>query len=135
MTAHDEAQTLTELVAEHAGTGRRYTFVALSARSIDPATGYQPSPNLLWKVARGADVKVNPALIRAIAAGLGLPIERVAEAATRQFIGFVVGDPLHGRRGSGVAVQVVHEAGATEGDLPEAQKFVDEVLKREQGDA
>jgi hypothetical protein len=135
MAAHGGAETLADLVAGRAGAGRQYTFVALSERSIDPESGYRPSANLLWKVAKGESVKVNPELIRAIAQGLGLSIDRVARAATLQFIGYVVDDPFDGHRAGGVTVHVVHEPGSVEADLPMAQEFVDEVLRDDGGDA
>lgn len=88
----DSKETMAQLVAAHAGTGRELTFAALAQRSVDPRTGYQPSPNLLWRIASGEMVKVNPALVRAVTAGLGLPPERIARAAAVQFIGWVPGD-------------------------------------------
>lgn len=82
--------TLAELVGGHAGTGRALTFQRLHERCIDADTGYQPSPNLLWRIATGQDIKVNPTLIRAIATGLGMELRAVQLAAARQFIGLDV---------------------------------------------
>lgn len=132
MSVHDvtEPETLASLVAEYAGTGRPYTFAALSERSVDPETGYRPSANLLWKISQGESVKINPQLIRAIAAGLGMGIERVATAATHQFIGYVVGRPdLAGEAAADVVV--VHEPGVEGRDMPRAREFVDDVLNRQ----
>jgi len=133
MAANGE-ETLAHLVADRAGAGRTYTFVALSERSIDPQSGYKPSANLLWKIAQGDSVKVNPALIRAVAAGLDLPLARVAEAATRQFIGYVVDDPFVADHGEDVVVRVAHRPGQTAGDLPRAKAFLDGVLKPDGSD-
>lgn len=136
MSVHDVdgPETLASLVAEQAGTGRKFTFAALSERSIDPESGYRPSANLLWKISQGESVKVNPQLIRAIAVGLDLGLERVATAATHQFIGFVVGSPLPSS-GAGGEVVVVHQPDATPGDLTRASEFVDDVLKDQQPDS
>jgi hypothetical protein len=61
------------------------------------------------------EIKVNPALIRAIATGLGLPHQRVASAATRQYIGFEISDPFGGKYGE---VLVAHRPGMTAEDMP-----------------
>lgn len=79
-------ETLASLVAsavDHEGV----TFAQLSERSVDPQKGYRPSPNVLWKVARQKGVKVNPELVRAIAAGLRAPLGRVQAAAAYEFTG------------------------------------------------
>lgn len=68
--------------------------------AVDPSTGYRPSANMLWKVARQKGVKVNPSLVRAIAAGLGLPVERVAAAAAYEFTGYTAAPFEPGTRGS-----------------------------------
>lgn len=81
--------TLRELVADQAGSGRPLTFVALHQRAIDPATGYQPSPNHLWRIATGQAVKINPPLIAAIAAGLRLDLIVVQRAAAAEYLGMV----------------------------------------------
>mgnify|MGYP003576617477 CR=1 FL=1 len=82
--------TLRELVAAHAGTGRPLTFEALHQRAVDPATGYQPSANHLWRIATGQAVKVNPPLMAAIAAGLGLDQIVVHQAAAAEYLGMVL---------------------------------------------
>lgn len=111
-----EHETLALLVSERAGTGREMTYVQLSHRAVDPETGYRPSANLLWKIGSGQDVKINPALVRAIAAGLSYPLERVQAAAAFQFTGYAVT-----KLGEGF---VVHSPGAHPGDRER------EVLKR-----
>jgi hypothetical protein len=89
------AETLAQLIADVAGErGSGLTYAQLSDRSVDPDSGYKPSANLLNRIALGADIKINPPLIRAITAGLGLPASRVEAAAHRQFIGpYVAVDP------------------------------------------
>lgn len=110
-------ETLTQLVGEVAGEGRRLTFVQLAARSIDPDTGYKPSPNLLWRVATGGSIKVNPELVRAIAAGIEQPLERVQAAAAYQFVGYVA-VPLAGGH-------AVHMPGASAGDSPKSRAIME----------
>jgi hypothetical protein len=82
--------TLRELVAAHAGTGRPLTFEALHQRAVDPVTGYQPSANHLWRIATGQAVKVNPPLMAAIAAGLGIDLIVVQRAAAVEYLGMVL---------------------------------------------
>lgn len=84
-------ETLASLVAS-AVDDDGLTFVQLSGRAVDPEKGYRPSPNMLWKVARQKGVKVNPELVRAIAAGLRQPLERVQAAAAYEFTGLAAVD-------------------------------------------
>jgi hypothetical protein len=83
-------QTLTELVAERVGTGRPLTYAKFEEQAIDERTGYRPSRGVLWKIANGKNVHIDPPLIRAIAAGLRLPVAPVQAAAAYQFLGLVV---------------------------------------------
>jgi hypothetical protein len=83
-------RTLRELVATHAGTDRPLTYEALHQRAIDPDTGYQPSANHLWRIATGQTVKINPPLIAAIAAGLGLNLWTVQRAAAAEYLGMAL---------------------------------------------
>lgn len=97
MTA--DLETFADLVAAAAGTGRPLTYEQLAKRSVDPESGYRPSANLVWRISSGADIKVNAQLVRAMAAGLELPLRRVQAAAAYQFTGFVSSE-----LGGGVAV-------------------------------
>lgn len=128
MNTH-QAETLTHLVADRAGKGpgpgTKMTFVELHDRSVDPETGYQPSPNLLWKVASGQDVKVSPQLVRAIAVGISLPLARVQAAAAFQYTGFVVAE-LRG-------AAVVREPGVQPESMPLAQGVLDRWEEEERG--
>lgn len=83
-------QTLTELVADHVGPGRPLTYDRFEEQAVDERTGYRPSRGVLWKVANGKKVHIDPPLIRAIAAGLNLPTHQVQAAAAYQFLGLVV---------------------------------------------
>ncbi|MCZ7414272.1 hypothetical protein [Streptomyces sp. WMMC897] len=82
----DAAETLAQLVDE-AVRDRGLTFAALSGACVDPETGYRPSANLLWTIARRKPVKINPPLINAIAVGLRKPILRVQVAAAFEYTG------------------------------------------------
>lgn len=122
------AETLTQLLREHVGDGRHYTYRAFLERAVDPETQYSPSRNTVWKVVHGQEIKVNPPLIRALAAGLGIRLERVQSAAIRQYIGYQVGDPFRGDgepEGDAV-VRVAYAPGVTADDLPNTRKFIEE---------
>lgn len=119
-------ETLAQLIAAAAGErGRGLTYAQLSERSVDPETGYKASANLLNRIALGADVKINPKLIRAVTAGLGLPPARVEAAATRQFIGFAAVDPgLGGGGEDDEVIRVARRTGATAADSSGVEEFV-----------
>ena len=118
-----DTETLAQLVRDHAGGEGKLTFVQLSERSIDPTSGYRPSANLLHRIASDVDVKINPRLVRAIAAGLGMPLPRVQAAAARQFIGWEVDDPFGTEAGEDdEVVRVAHRPGATSVDMPRAEE-------------
>ncbi|MFE6855142.1 hypothetical protein ACFVDH_30625 [Streptomyces sp. NPDC057674] len=89
--APETPETLAGLVSEAVGDRGKVgpTFEQLAERCVDPVTGYRPSANLLWRVARAKGVKVNPELVAAIAVGLELPLARVQAAAAYEFTGFV----------------------------------------------
>lgn len=118
-----EHETLSNLVTSRAGGRGKLTYVELAERSVDERSGYRPSANLLWKIAVGQDVKVNQKLIRAVAAGLGYPLERVAAAAAYQYLGYVA-SPV----GGGV---VVHEPGDAEGVHPKSREVLDRWAEEE----
>ncbi|MYV64423.1 hypothetical protein GT043_00255 [Streptomyces sp. SID2131] len=89
--APETPETLASLVSQAVGERGKAgpTFEQLAEKCVDPVTGYRPSANLLWRVARAKGVKVNPELVAAIAAGLELPLARVQAAAAYEFTGFV----------------------------------------------
>lgn len=120
------SETLTQLVADAAGRrGHGLTYDQLSTRSVDPATGYRPSRNLLNRIGTGQDIKINPALIGAIAAGLGLPLHRVQAAAARQYLGWQAVDPEVAGGGEGdEVIRVAQRQGVTAGDRPRVEEFV-----------
>ncbi|HET6356707.1 hypothetical protein [Streptomyces sp.] len=138
MAARD-AETLAQLVSER--TGQRGstlpTFDQMSERSVDPVTGYRPSANLLWKIAKSQSVKVSPELIRAIATGFSLDLERVQQAAARQYLGWQVDDPFDMPLGDNDAVaRVAHKPGVEASDLPRTRDFLERAARDEldQGD-
>jgi hypothetical protein len=136
MTTRD-AETLAQLVAERAGKGRPDTFEELANRSVDPETGYKPSANLVWKISTGENVKINPPLIRALAAGMRLHPDRVGDAAHRQFIrGWSSGQPPFetGSEDDDAVYRVAVAAGATPDQMPAVKEFFD-MLRKERDEA
>ncbi|MFF6904565.1 hypothetical protein ACFY9Q_01315 [Streptomyces sp. NPDC012389] len=126
MTPRD-TETLADLMSERAGKrgSGLPTWEQVAQRAVDPVTEYQPSPNLLWKVASGQDVKINPPLVRAIAAAFALPLDRVQLAAARQFIGLQVDDPFDTPAGADDAVvRVAHARGRRGDDMPKTKEFI-----------
>jgi hypothetical protein len=101
-------ETLTMLVNERVGEGRAMTWRSFEAVAVDPQDGYKPSRATLWKIGQGQPVKLSPELVRAVAAGLGIPPERAQRAAAYQYAGYVTTDMGNGT--------VVHEAGAEPGE-------------------
>ncbi|MFE0329025.1 hypothetical protein ACFW08_20030 [Streptomyces sp. NPDC058960] len=136
MTTRD-AETLAQLVSARAGKGKDYTFEQLANRSVDPETGYRPSPNLVWKIASGQDVKMNPRLVKALAAGLGLPPKRVADAAHRQFLGWYSTEfPIERDEQDeeeDAVYRVATAAGVTPDQMPAVKAFF-ERLRKERGE-
>ncbi len=117
-------ETLASLVAKAADEGGR-TFAELAEAAVDPLTGYQPGSNMLWKVARQKGVKVNPKLVRAIAAGIRMPLERVQAAAAFEFTGYVATKVDGGT--------LIHAPGVDAADTPKAQAILERWAK-EQGE-
>jgi len=105
-------ETLTMLVNERVGEGRPMTYRAFEAVAVDPEKGYKPSRSTLWKIGQGESVKLSPELVRAVAAGLGIPPERAQRAAAYQYAGYVATETSRGT--------VVHEAGARPGEKTQA---------------
>jgi len=133
MTTRD-TETLAELMSERAGKrgSGLPTWEQVGARAVDPSTGYRPSPNLLWKVASGQDVKINPPLVRAIAAAFSLPLDRVQLAAARQFIGLEVDDPFDTPPGDDdTVVRVAHAPGKRAEDMPATRQFIERAARSE----
>lgn len=110
MTQHPE--TLTQLVLERVSAG--LTYRAFARAAVDPKSQYKPGQSTLFKIAKGQPVMLSPELVGAVAAGLGLDLERVARAAAYQYAGYR-SVPLEGGA-------VVHrEAGAPDSSLAREQ--------------
>jgi hypothetical protein len=129
-----DTETLAQLVSERAGKrgSGLQTFVQLSKRSVDPRGDYRPSPNLLWKIASGQDVKINEQLVRAVAAGLELPLERVQAAAARQYLGWQVSHPApQGPAEDDEVISVGHRPGLTASDMPRVGDAIEDARDRD----
>jgi hypothetical protein len=116
-----DTETLAGLVLAAVADG--LTYVQLSERAVDPETGYQPSANMLWRVARQKGVKVNPDLVRAIAAGLRIPVERAQTAAAYEFTGLVASGLVGGT--------AVHMPGADVSDAPKSRAKMESWAEQE----
>lgn len=124
MSDHDDA--LTRLVQEHVGRGRPLTFRAFEERAVDPITGYRMGKSTAGEVARGHQIKITPAVLRAIAAGIGVAPSIVRAAAVRQYIGIEVTDPYGAEPGDDDAViRVAHEVGTDPAELQQVRQVLD----------
>lgn len=87
-----EPETLEQLIAERVGRGRQMTWRQFEDQAIDAKSGHQPSRDVLWKIGNGKPAKINRQVVGAIAAGLGLPLQRIQIAATYQLTGLVIAE-------------------------------------------
>lgn len=83
---------LTCLVQEHVGEGRALRIREFAERAVDPETSWAPSKSLVGNIVAGQQVKVTPALVRAVAAGLDVPLRTVQAAAAEQYLGLILDD-------------------------------------------
>lgn len=138
MTTRD-TETLAELINEYAGKGpnrgSRMTFEQLSQRSV-AKSGYRPSANLLWTIAKGHDPKPTPELIEAIAEGTGADITRVRAAAGRQLLGgWAAADLQSDNPEVDEVIRVARREGVTPDDMPAVRAFFRALrAEREGGD-
>jgi len=87
-TVTEAKETLSSLVRSQVGPEGEMTYNAFLDRAVDPETGYRPSISIVQRLAKSQPVKINPALVRAIAAGLkGVSLRRAQEATFREYIG------------------------------------------------
>ncbi|MFE7243814.1 helix-turn-helix domain-containing protein [Streptomyces sp. NPDC057580] len=63
-------------------------------RAVDPETGATISKSTVGNLVTGSRIKITPEVLGAIAAGLGVPLRLVQVAATEQYVGLVVRDPV-----------------------------------------
>jgi hypothetical protein len=122
----DQTDALTRLVQEHVGDGRALTIRAFAQRAVDPETGTTVSKSTAGNLVLGHSIKITPEVLRAIAAGLGVPLADVQAAAMAQYVGIVVTDPFDTPPGDDDAVvRVAHEPRRTDGDMPTVRAFVE----------
>jgi hypothetical protein len=123
--APQAGETLADLINAVVDSGSR-GYEDIAKASIDRDTGYQPSKSMVWRVAHKEGVKINPALVRALTLGLGLPPERVQAAAHRQFIGpYTAYDPgLGGGGQDDEVIRTVRKDGSTSADSRGVEDFV-----------
>lgn|SRR5512134_191392 len=122
MTQEAEPETLSSLVAERVGTGRGMTYRRFEELAVDPKDKTSPSRDTLWKISHGRPIKVNPSIVRAVAAALNLPDARVQAAAAYEYTGLVATEVAGG--------YVIH-APTVEGDTTASEKAVQEQRARE----
>mgnify|MGYP001589288195 CR=1 FL=1 len=119
-----EEKPLTDLLAEKVGDRGEMSYRTFRARAIDPVTGHQPTLQTIWKIVHGEDIKAQPSVFRALAAGLGRDEQDVLALAARQYTGYVVSDPF-GRGRPGVDEGVVHRPGMSAGDMPKNRTILE----------
>lgn len=124
MPDHNDA--LTRLVQEHVGDGRALTIRAFAQHAVDPESGTSISKSTAGNLVQGHSVKITPEVLRAIAAGLGVPFAQVQMAAMRQYVGIVVDDPFNTPAGDDdVVVRVAHHPSKGAEDMPAVRAFVE----------
>ncbi|MEU0397979.1 hypothetical protein ABZ208_35540 [Streptomyces sp. NPDC006208] len=122
----DQSDALTRLVQAHVGEGRALTIRAFALAAVDPETGSTLSKSTVGNLVQGHRIKINPSIVRSIAAGLGMPLATVQAAVMEQYVGVVVDDPFGIEPGDDDAVvRVAHTPGATADDLPEVRAFIE----------
>lgn len=122
----DQNDALTRLVQEHVGEGRALTIRAFARQAVDPDTGTTLSKSTVGNLVQGHSIKVNPIVVRAIAAGLGVGEAVVQLAAMAQYIGVTVDDPFDTPPGDDdVVVRVAHDPARTADDMPTVRAFIE----------
>jgi hypothetical protein len=99
------------------------TYRKFEELAVDPKDGTSPSRDTLWKISHGRPIKVNPSIVRAVAAALNLPPARVQAAAAYEYTGLDV---------SRVAGGLVLHAPGVDADTPETRKTVRLQQEREE---
>ncbi|AGP56840.1 hypothetical protein M271_26850 [Streptomyces rapamycinicus NRRL 5491] len=114
------------------------TYRKMAEHAVDPRTEYRASHQTLWKIGSGEAVKIQPRLVRAVAAavaevdrgrkgGEASPVEvwlrRVQIAAAQQYIGLMADDAI-GASEADAAVVVAHVPGVTAADMPRVQELL-----------
>lgn len=115
-----EPETLTELVAARVGVPGGMTY--RRAEELVADSGYGVSRGVIFKIAKGQTIIVSPEVVRAVAYVLGLPEQRVQEAAAYQYTGLVPTEVAGGL--------VLHDPAAG-GDTPGSERAVRQQRERE----
>ncbi len=103
---------------------RRFTEAA-----VDPETGYRPGTTWLHNLERGGVTRApEPQVIRALAAGLNLPLTRVQQATAEQFLDYV-GTELSGLPDDARLI-VAHLADMDPAELPRALAVLEALIAR-----
>lgn len=90
MTAMAEQRTDFSQVVRDRRAELGISLRELEARAIDPDTGEQARFGWISKVEKGRSVDApSPEVLRALAAGLGLPLRVLQEAAAAQFLDMI----------------------------------------------
>ncbi|MFD3310107.1 hypothetical protein [Streptomyces sp. NPDC058694] len=116
----EQRDALTELVAAHVGSGKRWSTRAFAEIAVDPVSGWSPSKSLVAKIAAGQTYDITPELVSALAIGLGLDREVVASAAHFQVIGYTASE-LEG----GAPATLIHEIGNRPADTPKSRSVAE----------
>lgn len=96
------------------------TWRQLGERAIDPVTGHCLPHGNLWKIGQGQPVKIYPALVRAVAAAIEEPEEKVQIAAAQQYVGLVATSTSE----ASSTVVIAHAPGMGRDDMPRAQELL-----------
>ncbi|WP_457029228.1 hypothetical protein [Kitasatospora sp. P5_F3] len=103
------------------------TFRRLTEATVDPATGYRPGTTWLHKLVRNEVVRApEPQVLRALAAGLGLPLIQVQRAAAAQYLDYVTTE-LTGLPADARAI-VAHLAELDPADLPRVRAVIEALV-------
>ncbi|MBB4948201.1 hypothetical protein F4556_003736 [Kitasatospora gansuensis] len=103
------------------------TFRRLTESTVDPATGYRPGTTWLHKLVRNEVVRApEPQVLRALAAGLGLPLLQVQRAAAAQYLDYVTTE-LTGLPADARAI-VAHLAELDPADLPRVRAVIEALV-------
>ena len=122
----DQSDALTRLVQEHVGDGKPITIRAFAEQAVDPETGTTISKSTAGNLVQGHIIKIDPGVLGAIAAGLGVPLAEVQAAAMAQYMGIVVDDPFDTPPGDDdVVVRVAHHPGRSAESMPTVRAFVE----------
>ena len=116
----EQRDALTELLAAHVGTGKRWSTRSFAEVAVDPVTGWSPSKSLVAKIISGQGYDITAPLVSAVAVGLGLPREVVAAAAHFQIIGYTASE-LEG----GAPAMVLHKIGARPTGTPKSRSVAE----------